>query len=292
MSAAGPLDGFRILDLTSFILGPMAAQYLGDMGADVIKIEAPEGDVTRSIGARRSEGMGALFLANNRNKRSVVLDLKRADGRAALAALAAPKTRYSISGSRNTSRPSSRRPRRRAARRCRSSSRTGSTPFSNAASPAFAGAEPIGSRVSAATLRQVCAREAGGVLVQAARSCGLNAARRAGRGAWQRRPRRLFNERALRPPAGAGASMGVVFADPAAHPVGRSSRVALAGAANRSSGHRDISHQAIRTESQRSRHRRGHAHPALWLGRQSAYPSTLPQVGREGSHPFPRLDGA
>lgn len=88
MSAAGPLDGIRVLDLTSVILGPMAAQYLGDMGADVIKIEAPEGDITRSIGARRSEGMGALFLANNRNKRSVVLDLKRADDRASLTALA------------------------------------------------------------------------------------------------------------------------------------------------------------------------------------------------------------
>ncbi len=66
----------------------MAAQYLGDMGADVIKIEAPEGDITRSIGARRSEGMGALFLANNRNKRSVVLDLKRVEDRTSLAALA------------------------------------------------------------------------------------------------------------------------------------------------------------------------------------------------------------
>ncbi len=88
MTMAGPLDGIRILDLTAVILGPMAAQYLGDMGADVIKIEPPEGDITRSIGARRSEGMGALFLASNRNKRSVVLDLKRGEDRAALLALA------------------------------------------------------------------------------------------------------------------------------------------------------------------------------------------------------------
>ena len=84
-----PLHGITVLDVSSVILGPMAGQYLGDMGADVIKIEAPEGNITRSIGPRRSEGMGALFLANNRNKRSVVLDLKTADGQAALHRLAA-----------------------------------------------------------------------------------------------------------------------------------------------------------------------------------------------------------
>ena len=80
----GPLAGLRILDLSSVVLGPMTAQYLGDMGADVIKIEAPEGDVTRLIGPRRSDKMGALYLANNRNKRGIVLDLKRPDARAAL----------------------------------------------------------------------------------------------------------------------------------------------------------------------------------------------------------------
>jgi len=85
----GPLHGITVLDLSSVILGPMAGQYLGDMGADVIKVEAPEGDVTRAIGPRRSQAMGALFLANNRNKRSVVLDLKTADGQAALHRLAA-----------------------------------------------------------------------------------------------------------------------------------------------------------------------------------------------------------
>ncbi len=88
MAEPGPLHGITVLDLSSVILGPMAGQYLGDMGADVIKVEGPEGDITRSIGPRRSEGMGALFLANNRNKRSVVLDLKTADGRDALQKLA------------------------------------------------------------------------------------------------------------------------------------------------------------------------------------------------------------
>ena len=85
----GPLDGIKVLDLSSVILGPMTGQYLGDMGADVIKVEGPEGDVTRSIGPRRSEGMGSLYLANNRNKRGIQLDLKTADGRAALHRLAA-----------------------------------------------------------------------------------------------------------------------------------------------------------------------------------------------------------
>lgn len=78
------LEGIRVLDLSTVILGPMAAQYLGDLGADVIKVEAPEGDITRAIGPRRHEGMGALFLANNRNKRSIVLDLKDASSRPVL----------------------------------------------------------------------------------------------------------------------------------------------------------------------------------------------------------------
>lgn len=85
----GPLHGITVLDLSSVILGPMTGQYLGDMGADVVKVEGPEGDVTRSIGPRRSEAMGSLFLANNRNKRSIVLDLKTEAGQAALHRLAA-----------------------------------------------------------------------------------------------------------------------------------------------------------------------------------------------------------
>lgn len=89
MELPGPLNGIRVLDLSTVVLGPMTGQYLGDMGADVIKIEAPEGDITRSIGPRRSDGMGALYLANNRNKRSVVLDLKTEADRVVLRAMVA-----------------------------------------------------------------------------------------------------------------------------------------------------------------------------------------------------------
>ena len=89
MTIARPLEGVRILEIASIIVGPLAGQYLGDMGADVIKLEPPEGDRTRVMGPRRSPKMGSFFLTSNRSKRSIVADLKTAEGRQILLSLIA-----------------------------------------------------------------------------------------------------------------------------------------------------------------------------------------------------------
>ena len=85
----GALDGIKVLDLTSVIMGPYCTQILGDMGADVIKVETPAGDNMRWVGPMKNAGMGHIHLHLNRNKRSLVLDLKKPEGLAACLKLAA-----------------------------------------------------------------------------------------------------------------------------------------------------------------------------------------------------------
>src|ERR1043165_463786 len=83
----GPLAGMRVLDLTSVVLGPLATQILGDWGADVLKVESPAGDLMRANGVSLHPGMSSIFLALNRNKRSLCVDLTARDGAAVLARL-------------------------------------------------------------------------------------------------------------------------------------------------------------------------------------------------------------
>jgi len=80
----GTLEGIRVVDLTTVIMGPWAAQMMGDMGADVIKVETRGGDISRGMGPGRNKGMAACYLTSNRNKRSVVLDLTQDEGLSAL----------------------------------------------------------------------------------------------------------------------------------------------------------------------------------------------------------------
>ena len=84
-----PLEGVRVTDLTSVLMGPAATQILADYGADVIKVELPEGDIMRHAGHMKHKGMGPVFLHANRNKRSIAIDLKKPSGCEALRGLIA-----------------------------------------------------------------------------------------------------------------------------------------------------------------------------------------------------------
>src|SRR5210317_382317 len=81
---SAPLEGIRVVEMTSVVLGPYACQMLGDLGADVIKIEPPAGDTNRNLGPHRNHtDMCSMYLGCNRNKRSVALDLKSEKGKQA-----------------------------------------------------------------------------------------------------------------------------------------------------------------------------------------------------------------
>ena len=86
---AGALDGIRVIDQTQVMAGPFASTLLADMGADVIKVEPPEGEQARHVGLEAAPGVGASFLAVNRGKKGITLDLKQPEGVAVLKRLVA-----------------------------------------------------------------------------------------------------------------------------------------------------------------------------------------------------------
>lgn len=87
MDGKGILDGYKIIDLSSVVLGPYCTQMLGDLGADVIKIEVPSGDIMRHAGPMKNPGMGPIYLTINRNKRSMSLDLSKSQSKEILTRL-------------------------------------------------------------------------------------------------------------------------------------------------------------------------------------------------------------
>ena len=86
-SPTGPMAGVRVIDLTAMVMGPYCTQIMADMGADVIKVEPPQGDNTRYISVGPAPGMSGVFVNVNRGKRSIVLDLQTDPGTTALRAL-------------------------------------------------------------------------------------------------------------------------------------------------------------------------------------------------------------
>jgi len=87
--SGGPLDGIRVLDLSSVVMGPLATQILGDLGADVITVETRDGDINRIMGSGPYPGLSGVSLNLLRNKRNISLDIAHPDGRAALLRVAA-----------------------------------------------------------------------------------------------------------------------------------------------------------------------------------------------------------